>query len=70
MEDDPLLTTGEAASELGVTVRAVQMAITEGRLEAKKFGRDYMIRRSALGRILRKPAGRPSKAASKKGRSK
>jgi excisionase family DNA binding protein len=65
-EDDALLTTGEAAKILGVSVRAVQLAISEGRLNAEKYGRDYLIRRSALGRIVRKPAGRPPKSGSKK----
>jgi excisionase family DNA binding protein len=65
MANDPLLTTGEAAEELGVSIRAVQIAIKNGRLEAEKHGRDYMIRKSALNTIVRKPAGRPPKAAKK-----
>jgi excisionase family DNA binding protein len=62
--DDQLLSTKEAAEKLGVTVRAVQLAIQDGRLEAKKIGRDYMIYESALSRIVKKPAGRPPKAKS------
>ena len=71
MEVDPLLTTSEAADKLGVSIRAVQIAIKSGRLQAQKMGRDFMIRQSALKEIIRKPAGRPAKPkAAKKGESK
>lgn len=62
MKEDHLLTTSEVAQKLGVSIRAVQLAIRCGRLEADKIGRDYMIRQSALSRIKRKPTGRPPKA--------
>jgi excisionase family DNA binding protein len=58
-----LITTSEAASRLGLTVRAVQKMIEAGRLEAQKMGRDYFIEAGALENISRIVPGRPPKNA-------
>ena len=55
-----LLTTREAAAELGLSIRAVQMLIERGRLPAQKLGRDHLIRLSDLERARHRPGrGRP-----------
>jgi excisionase family DNA binding protein len=60
--EDKLLTTKEAADELGLTLRAVQKMIESGRLKAEKYGRDYLIPLTSLDGIERKSkAGRPPK---------
>jgi excisionase family DNA binding protein len=60
---EELLTTAEVAKRLGLTLRAVQKMIESERLEAKKIGRDYVVRADALDRIARvSAAGRPRKA--------
>lgn len=38
------LTTSQAAAALGITPRAVQQAITRGKLKATKAGRDWLIK--------------------------
>ena len=65
---DELLTTSEAAAVLGLTVRAVQKMIENGRLEARKAGRDYLINRNALENIPKQVQGRPPKSSKKKGK--
>jgi excisionase family DNA binding protein len=57
-----MITTAEAASRLGLTVRAVQKMIEAGRLSAQKVGRDYLIAPDALENIPKQAAGRPPKA--------
>ena len=55
-----LLTTREAAAELGLSIRAVQMLIERGRLPAQKLERDHLIRLSDLERARHRPGrGRP-----------
>ena len=54
-----LLTTKEAAEMLGVTVRRVQAMIIDGRLEAEKLGRDYVVKESSLESVKERKAGRP-----------
>lgn len=61
---DELLTTSEAAKRLGLSLRAVQKMIEQGRLAAKKVGRDYLIRAEDLNNIKYKSkAGRPAKSS-------
>ena len=57
-----LITTGEAAERLGVTIRRVQALITSGKLPAQKFGRDYMIDEKDLKLVADRKVGRPRKA--------
>lgn len=59
-----LLTTKEAAARLDVTVRRVHQFIEEGRLPAKKMGRDYFIKEDDLKLVEDRKPGRPSKKAS------
>lgn len=68
------LTTQEAAERLGISPIRVRQLITDGRLPARKFGRDYMIDESDLQLVEDRKPGRPPKAkaetaskASKKG---
>lgn len=43
-----LLTSNEAARELGISRQSVSAAIKEGRLRAAQWGRFYVIRRKDL----------------------
>jgi excisionase family DNA binding protein len=65
-----LLTTQEAAERLGVTAIRVRQLITEGRLPAEKFGRDYMIIEQNLKRVEDRKPGRPPKPQVEKGTQK
>ncbi|HEX8127852.1 MAG TPA: helix-turn-helix domain-containing protein [Pyrinomonadaceae bacterium] len=56
-----LLTTKEVAKLLGVSMRQVQALITNGRLPAQKFGRDYMIAEKDLKLVEVRKVGRPKK---------
>lgn len=62
MEKD-VLSTKDVSEILGISIRGVQKMIEEGRLEATRVGRDYVIFRGALENIERKSkAGRPPKS--------
>jgi excisionase family DNA binding protein len=56
-----LITTKEAAKELGVTMRRVQALIKAGRLPAQKMGRDWIIRMVDLDKVRVRKPGRPAK---------
>ena len=57
-----LLSTAEAAERLGVSARRIRSMITEGKLEAKKIGRDYAIEKTALAGVpVYGKRGRPPK---------
>jgi excisionase family DNA binding protein len=57
------LTTKETSERLNVSIRRVQAMITDGKLEAKKFGRDYLIDEAQLSDIQTYgKAGRPKKS--------
>lgn len=57
-----MMTTSEAAAELGITQRRVTALIRAGRLPAKRFGRAHMIERSAIESVrIRKP-GNPNRS--------
>lgn len=56
-----LLTTAEAAAKLGVSPRRVRKMITDGRLPAKKVGRDYVIDPRGLKAVEDRKTGRPAK---------
>ena len=43
-----IITTGEAANEIGVARITIIKAIVDGRLPARKFGREWMIVREDL----------------------
>jgi excisionase family DNA binding protein len=54
-----LLTTNEVAEKLGITTRRVQAMIKDGRLEAEKLGRDYVVKESSLESVKDRKVGRP-----------
>jgi len=56
-----LLTTTQAAAELGITVRRVQALIKAGKLVAVKTGRDWLISPVALNAVRVRKSGRPIK---------
>lgn len=60
-----LLTTAEAARELGVTPRRVRQLIADGRIAAKKVGRDYVIDPRSLKAVENRQTGRPKKGEKK-----
>lgn len=56
------LTTKEAAEKLGVGLRQIQTLIKQGRLPARKRGRDWFINEAALEMVKERPiTGRPKK---------
>ena len=57
-----MLTTGEVAARLGVTVQRVHQFIRDERLPARKVGRDYLISEGDLKRVEDRQTGRPPKA--------
>ena len=61
------MTTSMAAERLGITKRRVQALIKDGRLPARKFGRDYMINEKDLELVANRQPGRPRKASGKTG---
>jgi excisionase family DNA binding protein len=52
MTDDPMLTVKEVASELKLSERYITQMISEGKLQAVKFGKTYRIYRSELDRFI------------------
>jgi excisionase family DNA binding protein len=61
MSED-LLTTQQAAAELGVSDSRVRQLIISGKLPAQSFGRSHMIKRSDLKNVVVGNRGRPPKA--------
>lgn len=55
------LTTADAAAKLGVSVRRVRAMIRDGRLPAKKIGRDWLVRQTDLAQVRDRRPGRPPK---------
>jgi excisionase family DNA binding protein len=61
---DELLTVPQVAEVLGVHRSRVTVLIREGRIQAERFGKAYMVRRSALDTFKKAPkrrGGRPRK---------
>jgi excisionase family DNA binding protein len=56
-----LITTSQAAIDLGVTSRRVLALIHAGRLPAQKMGRDYFIEKKDLAKVRVRKPGRPAK---------
>lgn len=48
LADEPLVTSGQAAERIGCTSRAIRLALEEGRLLGRKFGRQWLIGESDL----------------------
>jgi len=60
-----MISTKQAAHELGITRRRVQALIKSGRLEAEKVGRMYVIRPKDLAAVrVRKPGRQPKSVES------
>jgi len=56
------LTTKQAAEKLGVGIRWIQVLIKDGRLPARKIGRDYLIKEKDLKLVEgMKPGPKPAK---------
>lgn len=53
-----MLTTKEAAQELGVNASRIRQLILSGQLPAKKHGRDWLIKREDLGLLKDKKPGK------------
>jgi excisionase family DNA binding protein len=59
-----LLSTSEAAEKLGVSAIRIRQLIQEGKIKAKKLGRDYVIEESELESVKTYgKVGRPKKEA-------
>jgi excisionase family DNA binding protein len=58
---DELITTQQAATELGVSDSRVRQLIIGGDLPAQRFGRSHMIKRSDLKDVVIGNRGRPRK---------
>jgi excisionase family DNA binding protein len=59
-----LITTSNAATRLGISVRRVTQLIDSGRLKATRFGKSWAIDERHLTAVVdRPPAGRPRKRA-------
>jgi len=56
---DELLTTAQAARELGLSTARVRQYIVLGRLRAIKPGQDYLLTRAEIANFIRNPPGRP-----------
>lgn len=54
-----LMTTHEAAAVLKLSERRVRAMIQEGRLPARKLGRDHIIRERDLALVAVRKPGRP-----------
>jgi excisionase family DNA binding protein len=57
-----LLTTKQAAERLSISIPRIHQLISEGRLPAKKMGRDYVIDEKDLRLVADRKVGRPPKA--------
>lgn len=53
------ITTTTAAERLGVTPRRVRQYIIEGRLRARKIGRDYLVDPESVEEFRPRPTGNP-----------
>lgn len=56
-----LITTADAARELGITIRRVQALIGDGtgRLRAQRVGQIWLIDPTSLDAVRERPPGRP-----------
>lgn len=58
-----MLSTKQAASQLGITQQLVRRYCEQGRIKAEKVGRDWVMTQAALDSFSRKPrkTGRPKR---------
>lgn len=59
---EKILTTEEAAKELGVSQSRIYALVKNGRLKAEPFGKMYLIRFSDLDAVRERKNGRPRKS--------
>ena len=59
------LTTNQAAVELGVSPRRVRQYIVQGRLRARKIGRDYLVDSESVAAFRPRPPGNPDLASAR-----
>jgi len=57
-----LITTKEAAENLGISMRRVTALIKKGRLPSQQIGREHLIQKSDLELVRERKTGRPPKA--------
>jgi hypothetical protein len=57
-----LLSTKEAAAELGIIPRRLRTLKDQGRLKGEKIGRDLFFSPKELDKVRERPTGRPPKA--------
>lgn len=62
---EDLITTKEAAENLGVSMRRVTALITEGRLPSQQIGREHLINKADLELVRERKTGRPPKTKEK-----
>jgi excisionase family DNA binding protein len=55
---DEFMSTIEAAERLGITYERVTQLVKAGKLNAKKFGRDWMVSRQSVEERLEKSKGK------------
>ena len=61
-QESEFLSTTQAAGELGVNQSRIRQLILNGQIpDARKFGRDWMIPRSALAALRNRKPGNPHK---------
>jgi excisionase family DNA binding protein len=65
---DELLTTQQAADELGVTAGRIRQMIVDRQLPTKKFGHVHMIKKSDLSLVADRKVGRPPKPKEEAGK--
>ncbi len=61
---EELLDTKQAGKRLGISPLRVRQLISNGRLPATKFGRDWMIKEKDLVKVQDRKPGRPKKRQS------
>ena len=59
------LTTNQAAAELGVSAQRVRQYIAEGRLRARRIGRDYLVDSESVAAFSPRPPGNPDLASAR-----
>lgn len=60
-----LLSTADAARELGVSLRRIQALVLAGRLAARRVGKQYVIDSRALEAVRVRKPGKPQKNSKK-----
>jgi excisionase family DNA binding protein len=59
------LTTNQAAAELGVSAQRVRQYIAQGRIRARKLGRDYLVDSESVAAFRPRPPGNPDLASAR-----